>query len=92
MQYFAEVALDLTALGLAPNVFDLPTPQSCLAFGFGRVISRTGNSPSATLKDDGEPSPLDFNVCGSLDHQEAADRFRAGQHRLPCRRSHRRPA
>src|SRR5215211_2745431 len=66
VQYFAEIALDLTALGLAPNVYDLPTPQSCLAFGFGRVISRTGNSPSATLKDDGEPTALDFNVCGSL--------------------------
>jgi uncharacterized repeat protein (TIGR01451 family)/LPXTG-motif cell wall-anchored protein len=66
VQYFAEVALDLTALGLAPNVFDLPTPASCQAFGFGRVISRTGNSASATLKDDGEPSGLDFNVCGAL--------------------------
>ncbi len=66
VQYFAELAIDLTALGLAPNVYDLPTPQSCLAFGFGRVISRTGNSPSATLKDDGEPAGLDFNVCGAL--------------------------
>ena len=55
MQYFAEMAIDLTALNLAPNVYELPTPQSCQAFGFGRVISRTGNSPSATLKDDGEP-------------------------------------
>jgi uncharacterized repeat protein (TIGR01451 family)/LPXTG-motif cell wall-anchored protein len=66
VQYFAEIALDLTALGLAPNVYDLPTPESCLAFGFGRVISRTGNSASATLKDDGEPAGLDFNVCGKL--------------------------
>ena len=30
------------------------------------MISRTGNSPSATLKDDGEPVGLDFNVCGAL--------------------------
>ena len=66
VQYFAEMALDLTALGLAPNVYSLPTPSSCEAFGFGRVISRTGNSPSATLKDDGEPAGLDFNLCGSL--------------------------
>jgi hypothetical protein len=66
VQYFAELAIDLTALGLAPNVYELPTPESCHAFGYGRVISRTGNSPSATLKDDGEPTALDFNVCGSL--------------------------
>ena len=45
--YFAEVAIDLTALGLAPNADEL-APDSCVAFGFGRVVSRTGNSDNST--------------------------------------------
>ena len=63
--YFAEVAIDLTALGLAPNVDDL-APDSCLAFGFGRVVSRTGNSDNSNLRDDGQPVRLDLDVCGRL--------------------------
>ncbi|HZB40354.1 MAG TPA: hypothetical protein VE487_05285, partial [Ilumatobacter sp.] len=84
VQYFAEVALDLTALNLAPNVFNLPTPESCQAFGFGRVISRTGNSASATLKDDGEPGALDFNVCGSLIVEKVLTTDVPGTHEFPA--------
>jgi uncharacterized repeat protein (TIGR01451 family)/LPXTG-motif cell wall-anchored protein len=67
VELFAELAIDLTALGLAPNAYDLETPDQCLDFGYGRIISRTGNSPTATLKDDGEPTLLDFNLCGSIE-------------------------
>ena len=62
--YFAEVAIDLTALGLVPNVFDLATPASCIEFGFGRVISQQGGN--GDLDDDGEPVGYGVNLCGTL--------------------------
>ena len=66
VEYFGEMAIDLTGLGLVPNTFEIDSPDDCEAFGFGRAISRTGNGKTATLKDDGEPARIDIEVCGTI--------------------------
>ena len=73
VEYFGEMAIDLTALGLAPNAFDISSPEDCEAFGFGRAISRTGNGKTATLKDDGEPARIDVELCGSVQLTKVVD-------------------
>ena len=73
VEYFGEMAIDLTGLGLAPNAFEIDSPDDCEAFGFGRAISRTGNGKTATLKDDGEPARIDVDVCGSVELTKLVD-------------------
>ena len=63
--YFAEVAIDLTALGLVPNVFDLATPDE-----LPRVRVRTGDLPQQQRqrrpRGRRRAGRIDFNVCGTL--------------------------
>ena len=56
MEYFGEMAIDLTGLGLAPNAFEIDSPDDCEAFGFGRAISRTGNGKTATWMTASQPA------------------------------------
>ncbi|HEX9259800.1 MAG TPA: hypothetical protein VF855_09720, partial [Acidimicrobiales bacterium] len=70
LEYFGELAIDLTALGLVKNAFDLDTPEECAPFAVGRIITRTGNSDQATLKDDGGAVPFAYNPCGTLTLQK----------------------
>jgi uncharacterized repeat protein (TIGR01451 family) len=58
---FGEFAVDVTAAGL------LPEDGPCEAYSVGNVITRTGNSPSATLEDVVDVPPLNLTNCGSLE-------------------------
>jgi len=57
---FGEFALNLTATGI------LPEDGPCVNFSLGNPITRTGNSPSATLEDIVTVSPMTLTNCGSL--------------------------
>jgi uncharacterized repeat protein (TIGR01451 family) len=57
---FGEFALNLTTTGI------LPENGPCVTFGLGNPITRTGNSPSATLEDIVTVSPVNLTNCGGL--------------------------
>lgn len=55
---FAEVSVDLNALGINP---------SCPGFASGHIRSRAGGDiNSSQLKDTAQPFPIDLNTCGKL--------------------------
>ncbi|MCE1177668.1 MAG: DUF11 domain-containing protein, partial [Micrococcales bacterium] len=56
---FGEMALDLTASGILPE-------NQCVTASTGDVISRTGNSQSASLQDLLRPPAMDLTNCNSL--------------------------
>ncbi len=55
---FAEISIDLDALGISP---------SCPGFAAGHIRSRAGGDiDSSQLKDTAAPFPIDLNTCGKI--------------------------
>ncbi len=57
---FGEFAINLTRRGI------LPQDGPCVTFTAGDPISRTGNSPAASLEDIVDVAPIELTNCGGL--------------------------